>query len=70
MTATVPLEELVSAVEVAKIAMVQKSCVSKWVARHPDFPPALHTPGLPERLTVFDAREIRDWLRRTGRMPK
>ncbi|MFC8537142.1 N-6 DNA methylase [Streptomyces sp. NPDC057249] len=50
--------------EIAALARVKRPVPTNWNRRHPDFPePVTREGGSP----LFDAREIVDWLIRTGR---
>lgn len=50
--------------EIAALARVKRPVPTTWSRRHPDFPtPVIREGGSP----LFDAREVVDWLVRTGR---
>ncbi|MFJ8232576.1 hypothetical protein ACIQ9E_21825 [Streptomyces sp. NPDC094448] len=50
--------------EIAALAQVKRPVPTTWSRRHPDFPaPVTREGGSP----LFDAREVVDWLIRTGR---
>ncbi|GAB2460266.1 hypothetical protein [Streptomyces incanus] len=50
--------------EIAALAQVKRPVPTTWSRRHPDFPaPVIREGGSP----LFDAREVVDWLIRTGR---
>ncbi|MEU7026531.1 hypothetical protein AB0A60_07515 [Streptomyces sp. NPDC046275] len=50
--------------EIAALAQVKRPVPTNWARRHPDFPaPVTREDGSP----LFDAREVVDWLVRTGR---
>lgn len=57
-------ESLISMPEIAELAAVQRPVVTTWRRRHRDFP--LQVAGDAAH-PLFDARDIADWLIRTGR---
>ena len=58
---------LVSASDIAELADVGPSAVSNWRKRFPDFPQPVGTG--PTGGDLFDATEVDEWLRSTGRAP-
>ena len=56
--------QLMSMAEIAELASVQRPVITTWRRRHRDFPaPVSADPARP----LFGAREVADWLIRTGR---
>jgi hypothetical protein len=56
--------QLISMAEIAELASVQRPVITTWRRRHRDFPaPVSADPARP----LFGAREVADWLIRTGR---
>ncbi|MFE4620503.1 hypothetical protein ACFRJ7_30820 [Streptomyces sp. NPDC056747] len=59
-----PLSWRIGYAEIAALAQVKRPVPTTWSRRHPDFPvPVIREGGSP----LFDAREVVDWLIRTGR---
>ncbi|MEU0400393.1 hypothetical protein ABZ318_09075 [Streptomyces sp. NPDC006197] len=59
-----PLSSRIGYAEIAALAQVKRPVPTTWARRHPDFPePVTREGGSP----LFDAREVVEWLARTGR---
>lgn len=66
-TTEVAVADIVGLAEIAELQGVDSATIATWMKRYDDFP-------LPVKKlrsgTLFDRRDIRDWLIKTGRIPE
>ncbi|KUP98248.1 hypothetical protein AC529_02045 [Thermobifida cellulosilytica TB100] len=61
-----PTGTTVNSVGIARLAGVGRAAVSNWRRRYPDFPAPV---GGTESSPLFDLAEVREWLRKTNKLP-